>query len=278
MRTYIDSKTTSSLNIREILKFRTLARNFAQRDFTLRYKQTWIGLAWGIIKPLMNIVIFGIISQFIDKSQNPAQSFINVSSGVIIWQLMATGMGDINSSLVANSGILSKVYFPKIILPVSSLLVTLVDFVISFSIFLVIFIISNGFPGWQIIFFPVFVFLGLVLALGAGIFFATLNVKFRDVNFILPFILQVAFYISPVFLKTRFFLDLHIPVFLKYIFLLNPATAVIDGFRMCLFGTPVFYEGFPSWLFFGSIAINFLVLVLGVRYFLRFEKTFADYI
>jgi lipopolysaccharide transport system permease protein len=275
VKTYIDHKTTSSLNVSEILRFRTLAKNFALRDFTLRYKQTWIGLAWGILKPLMNIVIFGIISRFIDRSQDPLQSFINVSSGVIIWQMIATGMGDVSNSLVANSGIMSKVYFPKIILPISSLFVTLIDFVISFSIFILIFIITCGLPGWQIILVPVFVLLALTLCLGAGILFATLNVKYRDVNFVLPFILQLGFYVSPVFLKTSFFLSLNIPQFLKYIFLMNPATSIIDGFRYALFGTPVEY---PICFFVGSLAINFIFLVVGIRYFLKFEKTFTDYI
>jgi lipopolysaccharide transport system permease protein len=275
MKTFINSATTSSLNLKEILRFRTLARNFAQRDFTLRYKQTWIGLAWGILKPLMNIVIFGIISQFIDKSQSAAQSFINVSSGVIIWQLISAGMADVSNSLVANAGIMSKVYFPKIILPISSLMVTLIDFVISFSIFIIVFIIVSGFPGWHIILLPVFIFLALLLSLGAGILFATLNVKHRDVNFVLPFILQVAFYASPVFLKTQFFLQLNISPVLKNLFLINPTTSIIDGFRFCLLGTPVTY---PLFFFAVSIAINFIIFFIGIRYFLKFEKTFADYI
>ncbi len=274
MKTVILSGSKAKLDFKEVLNYRGLLKNIAYRDVTVRYKQTWIGMIWAIIKPLMNILIFSIISRLIDKTSNTSQNFLNVGAGVIIWNLMASCVSDSSGSLLANANLLTKVYFPKIILPFSSIFVCLIDFAIAFAIYLIFFFIFNGFPGFHILFLPIFVFLAVFLCLSLGLLFATLNVKYRDVNFALPFFLQFAFYASPVFLSTQFYLN-HLPHYLQKAFLLNPAVFILDGFRYSLFGK---WEVYDVQAIICSVVIMVILFFIGLRYFLKFEKSFADYI
>lgn len=274
MKTVIYSDDRTKLNFREILNYSDLLKNIALRDVTIRYKQTWLGVLWALIRPCFNIVVFGAISMLITKSNNAAENFLNVGAGVIIWSLMTSCVTDSSNSLLANSNLLTKVYFPKLILPMSSVVVCLIDFAISFFIYLVVFIAIKGVPGPQIFLLPVFVLIAVVFCLGFGLMFSSLNVKYRDVNFALPFLIQLMYYVSPVFLSTAFYLD-HLPPVLQKIFLINPLVFILDGFRYCLYG---------SWPHFDlinvavSLAIVVLVIFSGLRYFLKFERTFADYI
>jgi lipopolysaccharide transport system permease protein len=274
MKTIIYSDAKAKLNFQEILNYRGLLKNIAYRDVTVRYKQTWMGMIWVLVKPLMNIAIFGAISLLITKPENIAQNFLSVGAAVVIWNLMASCISDSSNSLIANSNLLTKVYFPKIILPVASVFVCLIDFAIAFSIYLVFFIIFNGLPGFHFLLFPVFVFLAVFLCLSLGLMFSALNVKYRDVNFALPFFLQFAFYVSPVFLSTKVYLS-YLPVWLQKIFLLNPAVFILDGFKYSLFGTWEVYDIQSALL---SMLVMVLLFVVGLRYFLKFEKSFADYI
>lgn len=274
MKTVITSGERSRLNFAEILAFSDLLKNLASRDITIRYKQTILGLMWALVRPCFNILVFGAISMLINRSGNVTDNFLKVGAGVIIWNLMISCITDASNSLVSNGNLLSKVYFPKIILPLSSTLVCLVDFAISFVIYLVVFFILIGFPGPQIFLIPVFIFMALVFCLGLGFIFSALNVKYRDVNFALPFFLQFAYYASPVFLTTAFYLD-HLPVFFQKIFMLNPLVFILDGFRFCLYGT---WEYFNVLYMTSSILLTIMLFWLGLRYFLKFEKSFADYI
>ena len=275
MKTIVDSAKAGKLNWQEITRFAGLFRYLSLRDVLVRYKQTWAGFLWAIIRPLVQIVIFGFLSQFIERSNNYGDKFLFVASGVIIWQLISTTITDTSNSLINNANILTKVYFPKILLPASSLLVCLIDFAIALVIFLIMFFTLKGMPGYEIVFLPFILIYAIVFCFSIGLFFATLNVKYRDIKFLLPFILQIGFYVSPVFLSTEFFMKLHVPQFLKYLFLLNPLVGIIDGFRFCFFGGTAIYD-LP--LFLGSIGITALLLIIGLRYFYRFEKSFTDYI
>ncbi|MBS1637654.1 MAG: ABC transporter permease [Bacteroidetes bacterium] len=275
MKTVIDSTRAGKLNWREILNYTGLFRYLSLRDVLVRYKQTWAGLLWAIIRPLIQIVIFGFLNLIIQKNADYKNAFLFVSSGVIMWQLISTAITDISNSLVSNSNILTKVYFPKILLPASSLLVCLIDFAIAFVIFVVMFLILKGAPGWEILFLPLVLIYAIVFCFAVGMLFATMNVKYRDVKFVLPFILQIAFYISPVFLTTGFYLERNVPEILKDIYMLNPLVTILDGFRFCFFGGEAIHS-VP--LFLGSVGITLLLLIFSVRYFLRFEKTFADFI
>lgn len=275
MKTVIDSSKNGKIDRAEIIRFAGLFKYLALRDVMVRYKQTWAGVLWAVIRPMVNIVIFGLLSVLISEPDNYEERFLTVSCGVILWQLISSGITEVSNSLVNNSNILTKVYFPKIILPASSMLVSLIDFIISLLIFLIMYFILKGSPEWRVFLFPLFILYALVFCLAIGLFFATLNVKYRDIKFLLPFILQVAFYVSPVFLSTEYMMNFNIPVIIKKVYLLNPVVGIMDGFRFCFFGGNAIYD-WP--MFIGSIALTFIILIFGVNYFLRFEKSFADFI
>ncbi|MDX2173408.1 MAG: ABC transporter permease [Bacteroidota bacterium] len=275
MKTVITSSDKSILNLGELKSYSGLFKYLSLRDVSVRYKQTKVGFAWSILRPIINIAIFGCLSILVDKSQSPSDKFLMVSAGIIFWQLISTAITETSNSLTANANILTKVYLPKLILPLSSLLVCIIDFFIAFTIFLIVFIIFKGLPAWQIVFTPFLLIYGLIFCFGLGLIFATASVKFRDVKFILPFIIQILFYASPVFLNTEFILKLNIPEFVKVIYQINPLVFMLDAFKYCIYGS---FENFNVLYFCISFAITFLILVVSLKYFLNFEKSFADYI
>ena len=275
MKTVITSSDKSILNFSELKRYTGLFKYLSLRDVSVRYKQTKIGFAWSIIRPLINIIIFGFLSILVDKSQSATEKFLMVSAGVIFWQLLSTAITEVSNSLTTNANILTKVYFPKLILPLSSLLVCLIDFLIAFIIYIVLFLIFKGLPAWQLVFLPFVICYGLVFCFGLGLLFATASVKFRDVKFILPFFLQILFYASPVFLTSEFILKLHIPEFVKVIYQLNPLVSILNAFKYCFYGN---FDNFSLLYFSSSIGITVLVLFFSIKYFLNFEKSFADYI
>jgi lipopolysaccharide transport system permease protein len=275
MKTVITSSDKSILNFSELKRYTGLFKYLSLRDVSVRYKQTKIGFAWSIIRPLINIVIFGFLSILVDKSQSATEKFLMVSAGVIFWQLLSTAITEVSNSLTTNANILTKVYFPKLILPLSSLLVCLIDFLIAFIIYIVLFLIFKGLPAWQLVFLPFVICYGLVFCFGLGLLFATASVKFRDVKFILPFFLQILFYASPVFLTSEFILKLHIHEFVKVIYQLNPLVSILNAFKYCFYGN---FDNFSLLYFSSSIGITVLVLFFSIKYFLNFEKSFADYI
>ncbi|MBK9283691.1 MAG: ABC transporter permease [Sphingobacteriaceae bacterium] len=274
MKTIIYSNEKIKLNLRQLFQYSDLMKNLAKRDVTIRYKQTWLGVLWALVRPLFNIAVFGVISILITKSTNPVDNFLYVGAGVIIWNFISSLIADCSNSLLANSNLITKVFFPKLILPLSSTIVCLIDFLIAFGFYLIAFILLKGFPGPQLFLFPLFIGLAAVLCYGAGLFFSAMNVRYRDVNFALPFLVQFLYYTSPVFLSSEFYLS-HLPPVLKNIYLANPFVFIIDGFRYCLYGEWVNFSLLHAAL---SILFIFILLISGVRYFLKFEKTFADYI
>ncbi len=275
MKTIITSSDKSFLNLSELRRYTGLFKYLSLRDVSVRYKQTKIGFAWSIIRPLINIVIFGFLSILVDKSQAPSEKFLMVSAGIIFWQLLSTAITEVSNSLLANSNILTKVYFPKLILPLSSILVCLIDFLIAFIIYIVLFIIFKGLPAWQFVFLPIVIGFGLVFCFGLGLLFATASVKYRDVKFILPFIIQILFYASPVFLTSEFILKLNIPSFAKIIYQLNPFVSILNAFKYCIYGQ---FDNFNVIYLASSVFITVFILFFSIKYFLNFEKSFADYI
>jgi len=274
MKTIIDSKSVSMLDIKEIYRFKDLLWNLSKRDILIRYKQTFIGVLWAIIRPFISIVIFGLLSQFIEHTTDVSERFVQVSAGVIIWGLISTSISDTSNSILSNSNILTKVYFPKIIISLSSLTVCLIDFLISFLILLIIRIFVLGIPGIEMLLLPFIVAYALLFSFAVGLFFATLNVKYRDVKFVLPFLLQIGFYVCPVFLTTGFYLE-KLPESLKPLFLANPLVSIVEGFKYCVLGQPL---QVPTIYFGIGLGISFLLLIFSLRYFMKFEKTFADFI
>lgn len=234
-----------------------------------------MGFAWSIIRPLINIGIFGSISVLIDRSGNVGEKFLSVSAGVVIWQLISTCINDVSNSLLNNSNILTKVYFPKILLPLSGLLVCLVDFLIALLLFILAFFIFRGWPSPAIVLLPLILAFALFISFSLGLIIATASVKFRDVKFITPFLIQLLFYASPVFLSSEFILQLNIPQLFKILYQLNPFLHVVNGFKFCFYGV---FESFSWNYLFISFAITVLLFYMSLRYFLRFEKSFADHI
>jgi lipopolysaccharide transport system permease protein len=270
----IEGENKSYFSFKELIPFKGLLINLAKKDFLIRYKQAFAGIAWALFRPLINILIFGYIATKISGESNGTNSFLLVAAGMLLWQLFSSSFNDVSNSIVGNSNLFTKVYFPKIIIPLSSLLVCLLDFMISLIIIVVLFIYFKQPISWYVLLSPIFVILTILNAFGIGLYFATLNVKYRDVKFIVPVLVQFGMYVSSVILPTSFYLE-RLPKPLQYVYCLNPMVGAIDGFKFCLFGGDAIYD---LKLFFLSILISFIFLFIGLRYFYKFEKSFADYI
>jgi lipopolysaccharide transport system permease protein len=275
MKTVITANGRGFFDFKELRLYSGLLRYLSLRDVFVRYKQTWMGFGWSIVRPLVNIVIFGCISYLIDRSGNFKQRFLMVSAGVVFWQLILSATTEVSNSLTANSNILTKVYFPKVILPASSLLVSLIDFAIAFVLFVAILLIMQGTLCWQILLVPLVVIYGLLFSFGLGLLAATASVRYRDVKFILPFFMQILFYASPVFMTTGFVLSHDVPVWLKTVYQLNPLVFMINAFRYCMFGT---FEALDPICTAGSVLLTLVIVACAFRYFTKFERSFADYI
>jgi lipopolysaccharide transport system permease protein len=273
VKTIIEANNKSYFSLREISTYKGLLINLAKKDFLVRYKQAFAGIAWALFRPLINILIFGYIATKIGASGS-INNFLLVAAGMLLWQLFSSAFNDISNSIVSNSNLFTKVYFPKIIIPLSTLLVCLVDFVISLAIIIALFIYYQQAITWYILLSPIFVLLTIINALGIGLYFATLNVKYRDVKFIVPVLVQFGMYISSVILPTSYYLE-RLPKPLQYLYCLNPMVGAIDGFKFCLFGGQAIYD--PQ-LFTISIIVSFVFLFIGLKYFYKFESSFADYI
>lgn len=270
----IDSNLNSFFSVKEIIRYKSLLSNLAKRDFLVRYKQAFAGVIWAIIKPLISILVFGYISSKISNSQNASTNFLYVASAMLLWQLFSNVFNEVSNSIVGNANLFSKVYFPKIVIPLSTLLVCLVDFLISLIILVILFIISGQSISWHLILAPIFVVLTLINGLGLGLYFATINVKFRDVKFIVPVILQFGLYVTPVIFSTSYYLD-RLPEYMHWLFCLNPMVGAIDGFKYALFGSQAIYN---VYYFIASIGMSFIFLFIGIKYFYKFERDFVDYI
>lgn len=270
----IDPNLSSFFSWNDIIRYKSLLNNLAKRDFLVRYKQAFAGIMWALIKPLMSILVFGYISTKISNSENTATNFVYVASAMLLWQLFSNVFNDVSNSIISNSNLFSKVYFPKIIIPLSTILVCLVDFFISLIILVVLFVISGQSLHWQIILAPLFILLTVINGLGLGLYFATINVKYRDVKFIVPVILQFGMYVTPVIFNTNYYLD-RMPSWLHWLFCLNPMVGAIDGFKYALFGSDSIYN---IYYFSLSVCVSFLFLFIGIKYFYKFERNFVDYI
>ncbi len=270
----IDANLSSFFSLKEVLKYKSLLINLARRDFLIRYKQAFAGIIWALVKPLFSILVFGYLSSKINSAENTAANFTNVAAAMLLWQLFSSVFNDVSNSIVSNSNLFSKVYFPKIIIPLSTILVCLVDFFISLIILIVLFIISGQSLHWHIVLAPVFIFITLINGLGIGLYFATVNVKFRDIKFIVPLIIQFGMYLTPVIFSTQYYLQ-RIPTWLHWLFCLNPMVGAIDGFKYALFGGSAIYD---TTYFIVSLSVSALFLIIGVKYFYKFERNFVDYI
>lgn len=268
---YIGSGKNSESYWKELWKFKSLFYFLAWRDILIRYKQTAIGVAWSVIRPLITLLVFSVVFGFFAKLPSQGVPYIVlVLCALIPWQLFSTAFTEASGSLIANSNILTKVYFPRIIIPASSVISSLVDFMISFVLLILLMLFYHIVPTWKIVFIPLFSILILITALGASFFISALNVKYRDFKYIVPVIVQLGLYISPVGYSSTI-----VPARFQFWYSLNPMVGVIEGFRWAILGENIALN-IPGLLVSGFLGI--LIFILGIAYFRRVEKKFVDFI
>jgi lipopolysaccharide transport system permease protein len=257
---------------KDLWRFRELFYILSWRDIKVRYKQTVIGAAWSIIRPLLTMIVFTVVFGKVANlpTEGTAPYIIMVYAAMLPWQFFSNSLTESSNSLLGNAHLISKVYFPRLIIPASSVIVSLVDFFISFTILLILFIIYQFIPSWHIIFLPFFILLAFSTAFGLGLLLTALNVKYRDFRYIIPFIVQLGLYISPVGFSSKI-----IPDEWKLIYSINPMVCVIDGFRWCIIGNEgqLYLPGL-----FIAVLMNVCFFVMGIRFFRKMEKSFADVI
>lgn len=256
---------------KEIWAYRELFYFLAWRDILVRYKQTVIGIAWSIIRPLLTMIIFSVIFGKVAKLPSEGIPYpILVIAGTLPWYLFSNSLSESSNSLIANAGMLTKVYFPRLAIPVSTIAVSFVDFAISFVILLGMMVYYNFVPDWHILLLPIFIVISVLASLGGGFWFSALNVKYRDFKFIIPFIVQFGMYVSPVGFSSSI-----VPEKYRILYSLNPMVGVIDGFRWSITGKAIdlYMPGFVL-----SILIVVLLFISGLWYFRKMERSFADVI
>ena len=256
----------------DLWRYRELFQVLAWRDISVRYKQTVIGVAWALIRPFLTMVVFTIIFGKVAKlpSEGTAPYALLVFAGMLPWTFFSTALADASNSLIGNANLISKVYFPRLIVPTATVVVALVDFLISFAVLVAMMLWYQYLPGWQILFLPGFILLAFIASLGPGLWITALNVKYRDFRYIIPFLVQFGLYASPVGFSSSV-----IPEEWRLLYSLNPMVGVIDGFRWCLLrGESALY--WPG--FYLSLGVTAFFLWLGVHQFRKMEKTFADLI
>lgn len=256
---------------RDLWEYRELFYFLSWRDILVRYKQTAIGVAWSVIRPLLTMIVFTIVfGRIANLPSGDAPYAVMVFAALLPWQFFANSLAESSNALLSNSNLLTKVYFPRLIMPSSAVIVSLVDFLISFVILILLMVFYRFAPSARIITLPFFLGLALITALGAGFWLSALNVKYRDFRYIIPFIVQFGLYISPVGFNSGV-----IPQQWRLLYSLNPMVGVIDGFRWAILGgdSLIYWPGF-----FFSCSISVLLLATGVLYFRKMERQFADII
>ncbi|MGQ9869532.1 ABC transporter permease [Leptodesmis sp.] len=257
---------------KDIWKYQELLYFLAWRDILVRYKQTAIGLAWALIRPFLTMVVFTVVFGQLAKlpSQGNAPYAIMVFAALLPWQFFSSALGECGNSLLRNSNLISKIYFPRLIVPISAVIVSFVDFLISGMILVGLMAWYNFIPDWRILTLPLFIAIAFMAALGAGLWLAALNVEYRDFQYIIPFIIQLGLYISPVGFSSKI-----VPEQWRLLYSLNPMVGVIDGFRWAILrGESAIY--LPGFLL--SLGLVILLFLSGIWYFRRTEKVFADVI
>ena len=261
---------------KDLWRYRELFYILSWRDLKVRYKQTIIGVVWSVLRPLLTMMIFTFVFGQIAKFEAPpgVKYPVLVFAGLLPWQFFAAGLTEASNSLVGNERLISKVYFPRMIIPAASVITSLVDFLISLGLMFVLLIWFSVVPSVNLIFLPLFIIMAFFASFGVGLWLTALNVKYRDFKHVVPFIVQLGLYISPVgFLSAE--AAKIIPEKFRLLYYINPMSGVIDGFRWCFFGdkTPVNWNGM-----FISLVIIIFFLWIGIRTFRKMERSFADLI
>lgn len=266
---------------RDLWRYRELFYFLAWRDILVRYKQTVIGVAWAVLRPLLTTIVFTIVFSKIAKMPAPGDLpyALLVMAANLPWQFFATAMAEAGNSLIGNANLISKVYFPRLIVPAGSVITSFVDFLITLGLMALLMLWYHFLPDWRLLLLPAFMVLAFGASFGIGLWICALNVEYRDFRYIVPFVVQFGFFLSPVGFSTNrvpVVWDWHgweIPA--RLIYSLNPMVGVIDGFRWCLLRgqSPL---DFPAIL--TSLLLTSVLCVSGIWYFRKMERTFADVI
>ena len=267
----IEAGRTEGQYWRDLLRYRELFYFLAWRDVLVRYKQTVIGVLWAVLRPFLTMLVFVFIFRKIAKLPTEGVPYpVMVFAGMLPWQLFATSLSEASTSLITNVNLISKVYFPRLIVPASAVIVSLVDFAISLALLALLMIFYHVWPTWYLFTLPFFTLIALVASTGAGLWLAALNVEYRDFRYVVPFLVQFGLYVSPVGFSSAL-----VPEKWRLLYSLNPMVGVIDGFRWAISGgaSPIFLPGLIV-----SLGVMSLLLIGGIWYFRRMERTFADVI
>jgi len=262
---------------KDLWRYRELFYILSWRDLKVRYKQTVIGVVWSVLRPLLTMVIFTFVFGRMANFKPPPgvdEYAILVFAGLLPWQFFSAGLSEASNSLIGNERLISKVYFPRMIIPAASVITSLVDFFISLGLMLILLIFFRTVPSLNLVFLPLFIIMAFFASFGVGLWLTALNVKYRDFKHVVPFLIQIGLYLSPVDFTSDKASTL-IPEKFRMLYYLNPMTGVIDGFRWCFFGdkTPIYWSGM-----FLSLTVIIIFLLIGIRTFRRMEKSFADLI
>lgn len=268
----IEPKTVNKQYWKDLWNYRELFYFLAWRDIKVRYKQTVIGVAWAVIRPILTMVVFSII--FGKLAGLPTEVGVPypilVYAALLPWQFFSQSLSESSNSLIGNVNLISKVYMPRLILPASSVVVNLVDFFVSFGILVILMFFYRFIPSWRILTLPLFLLIAFFASYGFSLWLGALNVRYRDFRYIVPFIVQFGLYVSPVGFSSSV-----VPEKWRLLYSLNPMVGVIDGFRWALLGGDIrFY--WPGFIL--SIVLILIVFITGLFYFRNTERTFADVI
>lgn len=257
---------------KDLWRYRELFSVLAWRDVAVRYKQTVIGAAWAVLRPFLTMVIFTVVFGRVANlpSDGAAPYALLVFAGLLPWSLFSAALTGASESMVANANLIGKVYFPRIIIPAATLVTALIDFLLSLLILAAMMVWYRFVPGWQVLLLPLFVVLALLASLGPGLWVTALNIKYRDFRVVIPFLVQLGLYVSPVGFSSSV-----VPEEWRWLYSLNPLVGIIDGFRWCLLGgeSTIYLPGFLV-----SLGVVAFFLWLGIRRFRATERTFADLI
>ncbi|MFZ4378023.1 MAG: ABC transporter permease [Saprospiraceae bacterium] len=255
----------------DLWRYRELFYVLAWRDITVRYKQTFIGIIWALLQPLVTMVIFTVIFGRLAKMPSEGVPYpLLVLAGMLPWQFFSSSLSSASQSLVGNANLISKVYFPRLIVPAGAVVTSLIDFLISFILLVGLMIWYQFLPTWRLLVLPGLIVIAFLAALGPGLLITALNVKYRDFRYIIPFLVQFGLYVSPVGFSSSV-----VPEQWRLLYSLNPMVGVIDGFRWAILGgeSAIYLPGFLL-----SLGVTGLLLWWGIWYFRRMERTFADVI
>lgn len=256
----------------DLWRYRELFRVLAWRDLSVRYKQTVIGVLWALIRPFLTMVVFTIVFGHIAKlpTEGNTPYALMVFAGILPWTFFSTGLSEASNSLINNTSLISKVYFPRLIVPIATIVVAFVDFLISFCILLVLLGWYRFMPDWRMLLLPVFALLAFFATVGPSLWITSLNVKYRDFRYVIPFIVQFGLYVSPVGFSSSV-----VPEQWRLLYSLNPIAGVIDGFRWCILRGQVQLRLQDLLV---SIAVTVFFAWFGLRQFRKTERSFADLI